>query len=377
MFKSLDQTEKYIVSNGIKKRIFAINLGSTSTKIAYYENEECIIRDTITHSSDDIKKFKSVFDQAEMRSKTILQYMSDNSISMEQLDAFVSSGGMTEPIVGGTYKINEAMLAQIESGKYGVHVCSVGCRIAYDITKDHRALPLTANTPTTDEFEPIARYSGLKEISRVSCIQALNHKAMANYYAHSIGKRYDELNLIVVMLGGGISVVAHRKGLMVDGPDALEGEGPFSNNRCCTVPIGQLIKLCYSGEYDYKSMMRHINGEAGLVAYLGTTDIREILQRIQDGDTYAEEVLNAMCYQTAKDIGAYATVLKGEVDAILLVGGMANSEFITDHIIDRVKFISPVVILPGEREMESLCLSAYEALNGRTEIKEFVPMHIE
>lgn len=355
------------------KRIFAINLGSTSTKVAYYEDDQSIFKDTISHASDDIKQYKSVFNQTEMRKQAILHYMSEHNIPLEQLDAFVSRGGQTEPIVSGTYQINEAMLAQVESGKYGVHVCSVGCRIAYDITQGSKAIPLTVDTPTTDEFEPLARYSGLKEISRASCFQALNHKAMAKHYAQGIGKRYEELNLVVVMLGGGISVVAHKKGLMVDGPDALEGEGPFSNNRCCTVPVGQLVKLCYSGQYNYEGMMRHINGEAGLMAYLGTADIREIQQRILDSDTYAEEVLDAMCYQTAKDIGAYATVLKGEVDAILLIGGMANSKFITEHIIDRVRYIAPVIVLPGEREMESLCLNAYEALSGRTEIKEFFP----
>ena len=355
------------------KKIFAINLGSTSTKVAYYEDDKCIINDTISHPSEVIARYRSVFDQADMRKDTILDYMNAHGIRMEELDAFVSRGGQTEPIVGGVYRINEPMVAQVESGKYGVHVCSVGCRIALELTKSRKTIPLTVDTPTTDEFWPIARYSGLKEISRASCFQALNHKAMAKQYAKNIGKAYNDLNLIVVMLGGGISVVAHRKGLMVDGPDALEGEGPFSNNRCGTVPAGQLIKLCYSGKYDYAGMMRHINGEAGLVAYLDTMDIREIEKRIAGGDRYAEEVLDAMCYQTAKDIGACAAVLEGEVDAILLVGGLANSEFITGHIGKRVKFIAPVEILPGEREMESLGLNAYEALSGREEIKEFVP----
>ena len=355
------------------KRIFAINLGSTSTKVAYYEDEECIYRDTIDHSSDDLNQFSTVFDQTEMRKNMILCYLEDRSIDIADLDAFVSRGGQTEPIPSGVYRINEAMVKQAESGAYGVHVCSVGCRIAYDLTKDTNTIPLTVDTPSTDELQPLARFSGLKEIERISCFQALNQKAMAKHYAKSIGKNYEELNLIVVMLGGGISVVAHEKGCMVDGPDALEGEGPFSNNRCGGVPIGSLVKLCYSGKYDLKGMMRHINGEAGLLSYLETTDIRAIEAMIEEGNDYAKQVLEAMCYQTAKDIGAYATVLKGKVDAILLIGGMANSEFITSHIAERVEFIAPVVILPGEREMESLCLSAFEALEGNTPIQEFVP----
>lgn len=359
------------------KKIFAINLGSTSTKVAYYENNNCIIKDSIAHDSNEIQGFKSVFDQQDYRTKCIINYMDEHNIALDDLDAFVSRGGQTEPIPGGLYYINEAMLEQVESGEYGVHVCSVGVRIAYELTKDKKTVPLTLDTPSTDEFEPIARISGLKEISRRSCFQALNQKAMARYYADSIGCNYEDLNLIVVMLGGGISVVAHRKGYMIDGPDALEGEGPFSNNRCCSVPIGELVKLCYSGKYTLSEMMRHINGEAGLVAYLGSTDIRQIEKQINEGDSYAYDVLDAMCYQTAKDIGAYATVLKGDVDAILMIGGMANSKFITQHICDRVTFIAPVKILPGEREMEALCERAYDGLTGLEEIRNFKSMRNE
>ena len=355
------------------KKVFAINLGSTSTKVAYYEDDHCVLNDAIRYTRTDLEPFKTVFDQKEMRQNDILDYLKEHNIELEELDAFVSRGGQTEPLVGGVYEINEPMLAQVESGKYGVHVCSVGCRIASDLTQGYKAIPLTVDTPTTDEFEPLARYSGLKELSRASCFQALNHKAMAKYYASSIGKKYNDLNLVVVMLGGGISVVAHKKGKIVDGPDALEGEGPFSNNRCGSVPIGLLVKECYSGKYDFNEMMRHINGEAGLVSYLGTTDIRAIMKQIEDGDSYAEEVMEAMCYQTAKDIGAYATVLKGDVDAILLIGGMANVSFITEHIRERVEFIAPVVVLPGEREMESLCESAYAALIGQEELLTFEP----
>lgn len=355
------------------KKIFAINLGSTSTKVAYYEDETCICKDSVSHTPDEFKDYATVFDQKEFRKQTILSYMQDHGISLDALDAFVTRGGQTEPVNGGVYEINADYVAQAMSGRYGVHVCSVGSAIALELCEGRKARPLTVDTPCTDEFEPLARYSGLREISRISSFQALNHKAMAKYYAKTQGKNYKDMNLVVVMLGGGITVAAHHNGRMIDGPDGLEGDGPFSNNRCCTVPVGQLVKLCYSGKYDLSGMMKHINGEAGLMAYLGTTDIRDIEKRIQDGDAYAEEVLDAMCYQTAKDIGAYATVLKGKVDAILLIGGMANSEFITEHIKERVHFIAPVVILPGEREMESLCLSSYDALCGKEKIQQFIP----
>lgn len=357
------------------KRIFAINLGSTSTKVAYYEDDQCIYQDSIRHAADEFADCTTVFDQQERREEAIFGYMAEKGVDPTTLDAFVSRGGQTEPIEGGVWHINQAMLDQVESGAYGVHVCSVGCRIAFDFAarNDVHALALTADTPTTDEFKHIARYSGLPEIERQSCFQALNQKAMAKHYAASIGRDYRDLNLVVVMLGGGISVVAHERGRMIDGPDALEGEGPFSNNRCCSVPVGQLVKLCYSGRYDLEGMMHHINGEAGLKAYLGTTDLRAIMASIEAGDAHAAEVIDAMCYQTAKDIGAYATVLRGKVDAILLIGGMANVGYICDRIRERTEFIAPVVVMPGEREMESLCQSAFDALRGAEEIKEFVP----
>ena len=355
------------------KKIFAINLGSTSTKVAYYEDDKCIFKDSIDHPAEELKDFNTVYEQKEAREAAILRYMENHDIDPGSLDAFVTRGGQTEPVSGGVYRINEPMVEQAMSGRYGVHVCSVGSAIAFDFCRNRTALPLTVDTPATDELEPLARYSGLREVPRVSRFQALNHRAMAKYYSESIGKRYQDLNLIVCMLGGGITVAAHKKGSMIDGPDGLEGDGPFSNNRCCTAPVGELVKLCYSGKYDLQGMLKHINGEAGLMSYLGTTDARKLEKDIDNGDLHAQEVVDAMCYQTAKEIGAYATVLKGDVDAILLIGGMAKWNFVIEHITERVKFIAPVVVLPGEREMESLCLSSYEALCGREEIKEFVP----
>lgn len=353
-------------------KVLAMNLGSTSTKLAYYINDECQMKTNLAHTAEEIGSSKDIWDQYEMRKGAILKFMEENGIVLDELDAVSTRGGHCEPIPGGTYRINDKYRAQNKSGKYGIHPCNLGVEIANELASmsDH-AIAVTTDMPTTDELMPIARFTGLREISRKASFQSLNHRAMATYYAESIGKNYEDLNLVVVMLGGGISVAAHERGRMVDGPDALTGDGPFSNNRCCTVPIGPLVDLCYSGKYTHAEMKRHINGEAGLKAYLGTTDVREIQKKIEEGDTYARDVLEAMCYQTAKDIGAYATVLKGKVDAILFIGGMANSEWITSHIKERVEFIAPVVILPGEREMESLCLNAYKAVSGQIELKEF------
>ena len=356
------------------KKTMAINLGSTSTKIAYFVDGVCICKESVSHDPQRLLEFPTIWDQYDYRKAAIDDFMHRHGIVLSELDAFCSRGGHTEPIVGGTYRINEAMLRQNRSEKYGVHVGNLGLILAYEYARESgKAVPLTMNLPTTDEFAPIARISGLAEIERRSCFQALNHKAMAEYYAESVGKRYEELNLVVVMLGGGISVAAHCRGKMIDGPDALTGEGPFSNNRCGTVPIGSLVTLCYSGKYTLEQMLHHINGEGGLVSYLGTTDVRSVTEKAQAGDEKCRLVIEAMCYQTAKEIGAQATVLKGNVDAILLTGGMANSAYITGLIRERVESIAPVVILPGEREMESLGRGAYRVLTGAEELREFVP----
>ena len=355
-------------------RILVINLGSTSTKIAYVEDKEFKIRESITHDVEEIKACKDTVDQYDLRKKAVIDFCNTHGIDLYNLDSITSRGGQTEPITGGTYRINEEMVEQVRSMEYGHHVCGVGVLVAYDLCKetDH-AVPLTTDTPTLDELDDIARFSGMKEIERVSCIQALNTKAMARYYAEQQNRPFEEVRVIVAMLGGGIAVSAIKEGRIVDAPDALEGEGPFSNNRCGTMPVGKIVKMCYSGQYDLKGMIRHINGESGLMSYLGTTDMRKIMSDIENGDEYAKSVIEAMCYQTSKEIGAMATVLEGKVDAVLLIAGMANIRFITDEIKKRCSWIAPVVILPGEREMESLALGSYEALNGIREMKEFVP----
>lgn len=360
------------------KKILVINLGSTSTKIAYYEDMDCRIRENLTHSVTSIQACPTVNAQYSLRIKAIEAFLTNYKIDLSEIDCITARGGQTEPIDGGTWRINEEMLTQTRSGKYGNHVCNLGPRIAFDLCKKAtHAVPLTTDTPTTDEMETLARYSGLKEIPRVSCVQALNTKAMSRYYAEQKGLKFEDMRLISVMLGGGIGVVAIKGGKMIDAPDALEGEGPFSNNRCGTVPIGRLIRLCYSKKYSLEEMLRHINGEAGLMSYLNTTNLYDIMERIQHGDQYAAEVIEAMCYQTAKDIGAMATVLYGNVDAVLLIGGMANIPFIVEQITNRVQFIAPVVVMPGEREMEALALGAYEALIGKREIHVFIPREAE
>ncbi len=356
-------------------RALAINLGSTSTKIAYSVNGAIKVKATIAHGAEELAACGTdIWAQYDVREHAVLSFMEQYGVSLNDLDAISSRGANIEPTAGGTYRINQAMRAEARSCQWGTHVSHLGVEIAFRLAarSDH-AVPVTTDLPTTDEFEPLAHYSGLAEIRRESKFQVLNHRAMARAYAASIGRPYEELNMVVVMMGGGVTVASHCRGRLVDAQDGLGGDGSFSNNRCCGLPAEALVRLCYESGRTEEEMLRHINGEGGLMSYVGTTDIRELVARAESGDEQVAEVLAAMCYQVAKDIGAHATVLKGKVDAILFIGGMANATYLVDMIRDRVEFIAPVVVMPGEREMESLCENAYLAVTGRIELKEFEP----
>ena len=358
------------------KKILVINLGSTSTKIAYLEDEKFVYRESIGHDAEKLKSFHFPVDQYEFRKQSILAFCEEHNIDIGGLDSITSRGGHTEPIQGGTYEINQAMVEEIRSGEFGHHPCGVGCIIAYDLCREYeKPLPLTTDPPVVDEMEPLARYSGLKELPRVANVQSLNIRAMSRHFAESQNKKFEDMRLVTVMLGGGIGVVAIKEGRMIYSHDSIQGDGPFSNNRCCSVSVSGIIKECYSGEYDLNSMLRHINGEGGLVSYLGTTDIRKIMENIEKGDTYAKEVIEAMCYQTAQQIAAMAATLEGKVDAILLIGGMAHVPFIVSEIKKRSEWIAPVSVLAGEREMEALAQGTYEVLTGKREMQHFIPQN--
>jgi butyrate kinase len=350
-------------------RILAINLGSTSTKLAYYEDRECVYNTNIKHDIADLQKFSTIWEQYDYRYEAILREMRKIGIRVQDLSAVVTRGGHTIPIEGGVYRINEPMLAMSASEKYGNHATDLGLKLAYRMSKEG-PVPLTVDPPTTDEFEPFARYTGLPEIKRRSSFHALNHRAVAKQYAKDIGRPYKELNLIGAHMGGGITVVVHRKGRMVDANNGILGDGPFSSNRVGTLPVGALMDMCYSGEYTRQELRRKLNGNGGLTAFLGEPDVLTVEKRIENGDQEAEEVLGAMCYQTAKEIASLAAVLKGKVDAIYFTGGVAYSERVTGWIRERVEFLAPVVIYPGEYEMRSLALSSLDALCGTEPIKE-------
>lgn len=351
------------------KKLLVINLGATSTKIAYYEDENCIKRETLSHDAKEVNKFENILDQYEYRLNAIYDFMGREGITADSLDAVVSRGGHTHPIPSGTYRINEVMIEEIRSGKYGRHPSDIGCYIALELCADNKALPLVVDPPVTDEFDDVARISGLNGIERVSRFHALNQKAIARKAAQSIGRPYEELNLIVVHMGGGVSVCAHKKGRMVDANNALEGEGPYSANRTGSLCATDVVRLCFEGGRTKEQVMKLINGQGGLISYLGTTDLIEIEDRIDQGNAEAKKYFDGMCYQISKEIGALSVVLGGDINGIVLTGGMANSKRLTGEIEKKVSFLAKVYLYPGENEMEALSLGALRGLRQECEIR--------
>ena len=353
-------------------RILAINPGSTSTKIAIFENETCIFNKSIRHSSEIIQSFDKIYDQYDFRKEAILDTLKEADINIDSLDAIVGRGGMLKPIEGGTYNVNEAMIEYVKVAPRGEHASNLGCVIAKDLGDQINAPSFIVDPVAVDEMEDIARFTGMPNIKRQSLFHALNQKAVALKASKDLNKAYNELNLIVAHLGGGISVGVHQKGHVIDVNNALDGDGPMSPERSGGVPIGPLYKMALSGDYTLKEIQRMNYGNGGLVAYLGTNDGYEIEKRIKSGDQEAKFMVEVMCYQIAKEIGSGATVLKGNVDAIVITGGLAYDSFIIDTIKERVSFISNVLVFPGEDEMESLALGALRVLNNQEIPKEYL-----
>ncbi|MBU5438542.1 butyrate kinase [Tissierella sp. MSJ-40] len=353
-------------------RLLVINPGSTSTKIAVFDNENIIFEETLRHSVDELSKYEKIYDQYEFRKDIILKSLDKNNIDIKSLKAVVGRGGLLKPIEGGTYEVNEEMLKDLERGFLGEHASNLGGILAYEISKEIGGKSFIVDPVVVDEMQDVARISGIKAIERKSIFHALNQKAVARRHARTLGKKYENLNLIVVHLGGGISVGAHRKGKVIDVSNALDGEGPFSPERTGGLPVGDLIKLCYSGKYTHEEVKKMIKGNGGLVSYLNTNDAREVCERISNGDKYAELVYYAMAYQVAKEVGACAAVLKGQVDGILLTGGIAHDKLFTSWIEDRVNFISQVYIYPGEDELTALAEGGLRVLREEEAAKQYI-----
>lgn len=350
--------------------ILVINPGSTSTKIAVYEDEKPVMLRNIHHSPEELKQFEKITDQRTFRRDLVIRELEYLNIPMN-FDIIIGRGGLARPVAGGVYRVNEKMCMDSYNA-IRKHACNLGCMIALELANGiPGCLPLIADPGMVDELDDVARISGSPLMPRIAIWHALNQRAIARRFAREYGKRYEDLNLIICHLGGGISVAVHRHGLAVDANNALDGEGPLSPERAGTLPAADLIHLCYSGKYTKEQLLKRIAGQAGLVAHLGTTNVKEIIGRIEQGDEKARLLIDAMIYQTAKTIAGDSAVLYGKVDAILLTGGIAYSDYITSRLRERIEFLAPVHIYPGEDEMQALALNALAVWRGQRELKEY------
>jgi butyrate kinase len=340
--------------------------------MAVYEDEKPILLRNITHTPEELAPFDAITEQQDFRRQLVLDELAAADIPLE-FDAVIGRGGLVKPIAGGVYEINQQMIDDTLHGcVMHNHACNLGCLIAHEIAA---SIPgcrsFIADPGVVDELSPLARISGSPLMPRICIWHALNQRAIARRYARGIGKEYEDLNLIICHLGGGISVAAHEHGRAIDANNALDGEGPFSPERAGSLPAADLIRLCFSGKYSEKQLLKRIAGKAGLNAHLGTNNMREIQERIKNGDEHAKLIVDAMLYHVAKNIAAEAAVLCGKIDAILLTGGMAHSEYIVSELRRRIGFLAPVYTFPGEDEMQALALNALAVLQGKRNVKNY------
>jgi len=355
-----------------KRFILIVNPGSTSTKFALFEEGTLIFEKTLPHSFQEISSYKKITDQLHFRKELIMKELEETKTDLNRIAAIVGRGGLVKPIESGIYEVNEKMRSDLSSGLLGQHSSNLGGLIADDIASGlPNAKAYIVDPVVVDELQPVARISGHPEIERISIFHALNQKAVARMYADSAGKKYENLNLIIAHMGGGISIGAHRKGKVVDVNNALNGDGPFSPERSGSLPSGQLADLCYSGRFSHAEVKSMISGKGGMVAYLGTNSFKEVCKMAESGDQKAILIRDAAAYQVGKEIGALAAVLGGKVDAIILTGGLAYNESHVEQIKSMVGFIAEVVVYPGEDEIKSLAFNGLLALDGKIEIKKY------
>lgn len=355
-----------------KRLLLAINPGSTSTKFSVFEETDLVFEKFLSHSTEELAGFEKITDQFHFRKELIMNELLARETDLERIVAVVGRGGLVKPIESGVYPVNEKMKDDLRAGLSGQHASSLGGLIADDIASFlPMATAFIVDPVVVDELQPVARISGHPEIERKSIFHALNQKAVARDYANSIGREYEDLNLIVAHMGGGVSVGVHNKGKVIDVNNALSGDGPFSPERSGGLPANQLADLCFSGKYSRSEIMSMLVGKGGMVAYLGTNNFVEVCKRIEDGDRKALLIRNAASYQVGKEIGALAAVLNGKVDAIILTGGMAHQEDIVKNIESMVSFIAEVVVYPGEDEMKALAYSGLLALDGKIAVRTY------
>lgn len=356
-----------------KFKILVINPGSTSTKISVFENEKELFKNTIHHSKLELEPFKRVWDQYEFRKKLIKELLEAHNINPKSFSAVVGRGGLFRPVVSGTYRVNELMIEDGRKAYGGEHPANLGAVLAFGIGWDYHIPSFIVDPPSVDELDELARYTGLPEIPKKSIFHALNVKATARLAASDLGKKYHEVNLIVAHLGGGITVSAIRKGRVIDTNNALD-TGPYTPERTGTLPMFDFAEWCFSGKDSLEQIKRRMVGGGGLVAYLGTNNCEEVEKRVSEGDRKAKVVYEAMLYQIAQEIGSRAVALKGDIDAIVLTGGMAKSEMVVEKLKEWVEFLGKVLVYPGEDEMKSLALGALRVLKREEEARTYPEM---
>jgi len=347
--------------------ILAVNPGSTSTKIALCENDFIKERDVINHSANEIQKYKNIWEQFPYRLKLCEKWASNR---LSECSAVVSMGGLLRSLQGGTYRVNDLMLKDARANLQGEHASNSGCALAFELAKKYNCPSFVVDPVSVDEFEPLAYYSGHPKIKRRSLSHALNIHAAARRATEELKLPLSHSSFVICHLGGGISIAPVRGGKIIDVNDA-SSDGPFSPERTGGLPLQPFISLCFSGEYKENDLRKLVMGKGGLVAYLGTNSVVEIEKSIVAGDQDAQEVYQAMAYQIAKEIGAMATVLKGNINAIIITGGIANSKMLLSWIEERVRFIAPILIYPGEDEMLALAQGAFRVLNGQEKAMEY------
>lgn len=352
--------------------ILAINPGSTSTKLAVFSDTQAVLTQNLSHGANELAGFAGIIDQFEFRRAKITEFLAAEKRDIRDFDAVVGRGGLLKPMASGTYRVNDAILDDLRQCRHGVHASNLGALLADRLAGEAGCPAFIVDPVVVDELDPVARITGLPAIEKISIFHALNQKAVAKRYAKSVGRPYEALNLIVAHLGGGISVGCHRQGRIVEVNNALDGNGPFSPERAGTLPAGQFAKLILKEGLGQDAIAKMLAGRGGLVAHLGTNDAREVEKRIAAGDERAKLVYDAMIYQIASSIGAAAIPARGRIDAILLTGGIAYSEYLTSRVADYVRFIAPVTVLPGEDEMLALAEGAVRVLSGEEEAREYV-----
>jgi butyrate kinase len=351
-------------------RLLVINVGSTSIKVAWFKGKTPVVLETIRYSSEGVAPHSTIGEQLPLRERDLLEFLKKNRIDLEEVDMIVSRGGLGKPSPAGAYKIDDAMCNDLLEGKFGKHPSALGPAMALNFSRKYGMLAIVIDPPSTDEFQPLARISGLPEIERKSAFHALNQKMAARRLARELRKKYEDMNIIVAHLGGGITIGAHQKGCVIDCNHGL-GEGPFTPERAGSLPTTELLALAFSGKLEKKQIQGRLVGQGGLLAYMGTTDVQKVEEMIKSGDEKAKLVYEAMAYQVAKEIGGMSVVLRGEIDGIILTGGLANSEMLTGWIRDWTQFVAPVFIYPGEDEISALAEGGLRVLQKEEELKRY------